>query len=113
MKDKFRYNKKRKHYSYIFKIVGNYCINILLTTQSESKQRKKGKTTMVKNIKLSTHPNPNTPNVIVYIYNHAPYYDPINSFDLKTLKWKWNINDKRIVKRLKKYNKHKQYFINK
>ena len=54
MKDKFRYNKKRKHYSYIFKIVGNYCINILLTTQSESKQRKKGKTTMVKNIKLST-----------------------------------------------------------
>ena len=29
----FRYNKKRKHYSYIFKIVGTYRKNIVLSSK--------------------------------------------------------------------------------
>ena len=110
MKDKFRYNKKRKHYSYIFKIKNGYCSNILLTTQSESTHRKHGKTKIIRNIKLYKHPNSRKDNVIVFIYNHPPYVDAMESFDNKKLDWKWNVNDKRKIKRMKKYKKYRKSF---
>ena len=50
MKDKFLYNKKRKHYSYIFKIRNGYCLNILLTTEAESKQKKHKKEKMLETL---------------------------------------------------------------
>ncbi len=109
MKNTFKYNKKRKHYSYIFKIKKGYCINILLTTKFESKQKKHGKEMIVRNIKLFKHPN-NKSTTVVYIYNHSPYFDSFSSFDRKTLNWFWNKNDKRKVKRFKKYKKNKKYF---
>ena len=105
MKDTFRFNKKRKHYAYIFKIIDGFCLNILLTTDFESIRKDHKRTKLVKNIRLFKHPNPNS-HIEVYIYNHAPYYDAIGSFDDKRLKWKWDINDKRKVKRMKKYNKN-------
>ena len=109
MKDKFLFNKKRKHYSYIFKIRNGYCLNILLTTEAESKQKKHKKEKIVRNIRLYRHPNKNSV-VEVFIYNHPPYNDHESSFDEKILKWSWDINDKRKVKRMKKY---KKYFGNK
>ena len=39
----FRYNKKRKHYSYIFKKRGPKVGNILVTSRSFVKKRKNGK----------------------------------------------------------------------
>lgn len=106
MKNKFRFNKKRKHYSYIFKIKNGYCLNILLTTKSESIHKKHGKTKIVRNIKLYKHPNLRRIDVTAFIYNHPPYVDAIESFDDKQLDWKWDVNDKRNVKRMKKYNKY-------
>lgn len=113
MKDKFRFNKKRKHYSYIFKIINGYCSNILLTTKTESIHKKHGKTKLIKNIKLYKHPNSKMNDTVVFIYNHPPYIDAVESFDCKKLNWKWNANDKRIIKRLKKYRKYKKYFDSK
>lgn len=105
MKDKFWYNRKRKHYSYVYKIINDYCANILLTTKAESKQKKHRKSKIVKNIKLFRHPNKNSVSD-VYIYNHPPYYDQKKSFDERKLNWCWDINDKRKVKRMKKYEKY-------
>ena len=106
MKNTFKFNKKRKHYSYIFKIVNDYCSNILLTTKSFSKDKKKGKIIVVKNIKLFRHPNPKQTDVEIYIHNHKPYKDHITCFDQKRLDWKWDKNDKRKIKRFKKYKKY-------
>ena len=105
MKDKFLCNKKRKHYSYIFKVANGYCLNILLTTESSSKQKKHKKYLIIKNIKLFKHPNKNSA-VEVFIYNYPPYRNSQNSFDVKTLNWVWDINDKRKVKRMKRYYKY-------
>ena len=54
MKDKFLYNKKRKHYSYIFKVKKGYCLNILLTTDAESKQKKHKKEKIIRNSKKNS-----------------------------------------------------------
>lgn len=51
------------------------------------------------------HPNKNSI-VEVFIYNHSPYNDQESSFDKKILNWAWDINDKRKVKRMKKYKKY-------
>ena len=111
MKNTFRYNKKIKHYAYIFKITNGYCYNILLTTQQFSIQKKHKKEKLVKNIKLFKHPNKDS-NKVAFIYNHSPYIDKSTSFDTKELLWTWDINDKRKVKRLIKYKKYKMYFDN-
>lgn len=103
-KSEFKFNKKRKHYSYIFKAMNGYCLNILLTTDSESRQKKHKKVIMVKNIQLFRHPNKNS-KVKAFIYNHPPYLDNEKSFDKKLLNWSWDKNDKRKVKRMKKYKK--------
>lgn len=105
MKDKFRFNKKRKHYSYIFKVKNGYCLNILLTTEPSSKQKKHKKERIIRNIRLYKHPNRNSA-IEVFIYNHSPYRDSEKSFDSKNLNWIWDVNDKRKVKRMKKYNKY-------
>ena len=112
MKDTFKFNKKRKHYAYIYRIKNGWCYNIILTTQESSIQKKHGKTQLIKNIRLFRHPNPNKQGLIVFIYNHPPYIDFIDSFDFKELKWKWHSNDKRKVKRFKKYKKYKAFIKN-
>lgn len=105
MKNTFRYNKKRRHYAYIFKVKRGYCMNIILTTEPESHNRKHHKSVIVKNIKLYRHPNPNAKMKEAYIFNHSPYFDQIDSFDKKALKWSWNINDKRKCKKNEKVQK--------
>ena len=101
-RSEFRYNRKRKHYAYLFKDYKDYKGNILLSTKPYRKWHNKTK----KNIKLYKHPNSNS-KVQAYIISII-YIDHIDSFDLKKYDWRFNINDKRKIKRIihnKKYKK--------
>ena len=98
-RSEFRYNKRRKHYSYLLKDVGSRRKNIILTSKSVRYFHSKVK----KNIKLYQHPNPNSSKqayLIPIIYN-----DEFSSFEDKKLNWKFHPNDKRKVKRIKKGHK--------
>jgi len=98
-RSEFRYNKKRKHYSYSFNKKKNRTENILLTSKSIRKEHQDIK----KNVKLYKHPNPNSSKEVYLI--PIVYRDEESSFDSKKLKWKFHPNDKRKVKRIKKYRK--------
>ena len=98
-RSEFRYNRKRKHYSYLFKDINNRRKNIILTSKPYRKEHKKLK----KNVKLFKNPNPSNDNesyLIPIVYN-----DSVDSFDLRKLKWKFHPNDKRKAKRIKKNHK--------
>lgn len=110
MNNGFKFNKKRKHYAYVYTVKNGWCFNILLTTKGESINKKHGKKIVIKNIRLYKHPNSSSKLDVVFIFNHAPYVDRIEVFDNKILNWKWDPNDKRKIKRFKKYSKNKKYF---
>ena len=95
---KFRFNKRRKHYSYSFKKKSR-TENILLT----SKPIRKEHLDIKNNVKLYKHPNPNSTKEVYLI--PIVYKDDESSFDSKELKWKFHPNDKRKVKRIKKHQK--------
>ena len=92
----FRYNKKRKHYAYIFKIIGAYRKNIVLSSKLFRKCHRRIK----RNIVLFKHPNPNS-NQTIYVIPYI-YIDHVDSFDCKILKWSFHSNDKRKIKRIKR-----------
>ena len=100
-RSEFRWNKKRKHYAYLFKDKGAYVANILLSSKSEVKDnRHPERKIIIKNIKLFRHPS--NKDGIFYIVARC-YLDHIDSFDKKIYtNWKWNKNDKRKIKRIKK-----------
>ena len=95
-RSEFRYNKKRKHYAYLFKDVGSKRKNIILSSKPVRKEHKRIK----RNIKLYKHPNPKE-NKDVYLVPKV-YLDESDSFDKKREGWKFHPNDKRKVKRLKR-----------
>lgn len=98
----FRYNKKTKHYSYIFSKKGDYRKNILISTKSKrKKKRKNGTYKEYNNVPLYKHPNPRTPNEKAYL---IPKIESTHkdSFGRELRSWKFHNNDKRIVKRIKK-----------
>lgn len=114
-RSEFRWNKKRKHFAYIFKDFGDYRVNILISTDNKLVSKKKGKVKARMNIKLYEHPNPNKKNdgKTYYLINHYPYFDHKDSFAERIyVLWRWNKNDKRKVKKMKKYKKNKAYFDN-
>lgn len=97
----FRYNKKRKHYSYLYKKKGDYRQNILISTKPFVEEKKYGKKKEIKNVSLSKHPNPNSTKE-AYIVTRR-YIDHKDSFDDKVYQnWKFDRNDKRKIKRIKK-----------
>jgi len=96
---KFRFNKRRKHYSYSFNKKKFKTENILLT----SKPTRKEHLDIRKNVKLYKHPNPNSSKEVYLI--PIIYRDNESSFDSKELKWNFHPNDKRKVKRIKKHRK--------
>ena len=98
-RSEFRYNKRRKHYAYLFKDIGVFRKNILLS----SKAYRKWKGKLKKNILLFRHPNKNSSKTVYVI--PIIYIDSIDCFDVKKLKWCFDINDKRKIKRLKKGKK--------
>ena len=102
-RSEFRWNKKRKHYACLFKDKGNLRFNIIITT----KQNRIVKGKIKANIKLFKHPNPNC-HKDVYVIPFV-YLDSFLSFYEKVYKWNFDINDKRMVKRIKKQsNKNKK-----
>ena len=113
-RSEFRWNKKRKHFAYLFKDVGEYRKNILISTDNILIDKKYGKEIIRTNIKLTKHPNPNKNNdKNNYVINHKPYVDHKDSFaEREYEKWRWNKHDKRNIKRFKKYKKNKRYFDN-
>ena len=104
-RSEFRWNKKRKHYAYLFKDVGVYCKNFLLHGNPQKKKdwnSEKQKEFEKKHTKLHRHPNRHKlPSEIYYVENRI-YVDKKQSFGSQTYKWKWDPNDKRRIKRLKK-----------
>ena len=98
-RSEFRYNKRRKHYSYLFKDVGSRRKNIILTSKSMRRHHNRIK----KNIKLYKHPNPKS-NKQAYLIPII-YVDESVPFEEKRPSWKFHPNDKRKVKRIKKNHK--------
>ena len=92
----FRFNKKRKHYSYIHSRLGKKRKNILITTKPAIKKRNK----IVSNKRLFHHPNKDKIGEFYVIPRN--YLDDKESFGDKKYDWSWNRNDKRTIKRIKK-----------
>ena len=93
----FRWNKKRKHYAYLFRNKGKLALNIIITTKPVRLVHGKAKS----NIKLYKHPNPNCIKeayVVPYVF-----LDNLLSFYNKLYKWNFDINDKRKIKRIKRH----------
>ena len=95
-RSEFRYNRRRKHYSYLFKDVGSKRKNIILSSKPVRKEHKKIK----RNVKLYKNPNPNM-NTDSYVIPKV-YVDDASSFDERKPKWNFHPNDKRKIKRIKK-----------
>ncbi len=102
----FRWNKKRKHYAYLYKRIGNKRKNLLISSKPIMIIKKNhGGTRTIHNIPLFRHPSINK-NGRFYLIP-VSYLDDSSSFDDKEYNWNWNINDKRKIKRIKKFRKHK------
>ena len=74
-------------------------MNFVLTSKPYRKEHKRIK----KNIRLYRNPNPNNGSDSYLI--PIAYHDNADSFDKRILKWSFDSNDKRKIKRLKKYRK--------
>ena len=103
-RSEFRWNKRRKHYAYLHKDKGHKRYNILITSKPlviEKKNKKKKR--IIKNVPLFHHPNNEKEGQFYVIPKN--YLDDSESFDEKKYSWKWNKNDKRKIKRIKKNKK--------
>ena len=97
----FRYNKKRKHYSYIYSCRGDYRQNLLISSKPDRVVHKDGKKKRIKNIKLSKHPNPNKNGEESYLMtkrclDHKDNFGPVKK------NWFFSILDRLKVKKVKK-----------
>ena len=104
-RSEFRWNKKRKHYSYLFKKMGLLVKNILVHSDPSSKSnwnKEKQKDFEKKHVKLFRHPNPNKNGKETFYVEKRIYMDPEDSFHERKYPWSWNKNDKRLIKRIKK-----------
>lgn len=95
-RSEFRFNKRRKHYAYLFKDIKSLRKFLLFSTKPTRIKHGKKK----KNIKLFKHPNPKCTKEI-YVIPYV-YLDNIAVFSDEILNWQFDKNDKRIIKRLKK-----------
>ena len=97
----FRYNRRRKHFSYIFGKNGNSRKHILISSKSKRKiKNKNGKYKVKDNVKLFKHPNPLKKDDSYVIPDIL--YDDISTFDEVKKTWKFHKYDKRKIKRIKK-----------
>ena len=108
-RSEFRWNKKRKHYAYLHKDIGDFCKNILLTSKPKVFKKRNGKIKVVfNNVRLYAHPNPNKQKNLdgvstEYYVIPKNYVDSITSFDEHVFEdWNFDVNDKRKIKRIKK-----------
>ena len=96
----FRYNKKRKHYSYVYGAKGDYRRNLLLSTKPTRKVKKGKRIKIIDNVVLYKHPNPDDETVVYLIKQR--YIDNEKVFNKPLKDWKFHVYDKRKVKRIKK-----------
>lgn len=104
-RSEFRWNKKRKHYAYLFKDLGDYRKNILLHSENssfKSIKNNKQKEFIRNHTILYRHPNPNKRLEEKYYVENRIYIDHKSSFDERIYSWNWHPNDKRKIKRIKK-----------
>ena len=104
-RSEFRWNKKRKHYAYLFKDIGDYRKNLLLHSDPSKKvgwNNEKQKEFDKKHTKLHRHPNKKKPIEEKFYVENRIYVDHKNSFEERKRGWNWDKNDKRKIKRLKK-----------
>lgn len=100
-RSEFRWNKRRKHYSYLHKKKGRLITNILISSKGHVVKHKKGREKIImNNVRLSHHPDANIDGVFYVIPKN--YTDDIDSFGRKVYRWEWDRNDKRKIKRIKK-----------
>ena len=100
-RSEFRYNKKRKHYAYLFKDLGSKRMNILISTKPMMVDKHHKQRRIVFNIPLYHHPNPDREGC--YYLIPVTYIDEEKAFEEKVyLYWSFTKHDKRKVKRLKK-----------
>lgn len=108
-RSEFRYNPKRKHYTYIFgekRIFKNNKLTIvykylLLTSKSKrKKKRRNGTYKEYDNVKLYQHPNPNKTNNQYVIPKVG--YDNEESFSDTKQNWKFHPYDRRKIKKIRK-----------
>ena len=97
----FRYNKKRKHYSYIYKFKGDDRYNLLLSSKPKREVKKNGKKKYIDNARLTKHPNPNKPNEKSYLMTKR-YIDDKNDFGKQSKNWLFSPIDRIKIKRIKK-----------
>lgn len=101
-RSEFRWNKKRKHYSYLFKDNGQKRMNFLLHTKGFLEiKRKNGKIKQINFIPLTKRPD-GKDGPTIYIEPKI-YLD--ETFSDKKYPWNFDVNDKRKIKRLKKQKK--------
>ena len=100
-RSEFRWNKKRKHYSYIHKDDGSKRINIIVSSKPYVKRKGKN---VIRNVPLYRHPNIKREGQFYVVPRN--YADLKDSFDNRIYDWKWDKNDKRKIKRIKK-NKYR------
>ena len=98
----FRYNRKRKHYSYVFKRTNDVYYNLLLSSKpTEVKTREKRKV-VYNNVPLTAHPNPNKPNVKQWIMPKVRKDKGFEKTFDKKLNWSFHPQDKWKIKKIKK-----------
>ena len=105
-RSEFRWNKKRKHYAYLFETIGNKSKNILISSKPYVIKHKNGKIKIiVKNILLLRHPNKNKSGLFYVV--PIIYVDDTDSFGgFIYADRTFDINDKRKIKRIKKSKKY-------
>lgn len=100
-RSEFRWNKKRKHYAYLFKDINSKRKYILITSKRFVIKKKNGRNKIILvNVPLVHHPNREKDGQ--YYLIPKVYIDEIITFDEKVYKdWRFNKHDKRKVKRIK------------
>jgi len=98
----FRYNRRRKHYSYIFKQSKGVYYNILLSSKANEIKKREGRIVTYNNVPLYKHPNPNKPNESQWVINRVYKDSDFNKTFDKKLNWRFHLFDKRKIKKIKK-----------
>ena len=99
-RSEFRWNKKRKHYAYLFKDIGDLRKNLLLHSDKSSykcKTKKEKQLFKKRYSKLYKHPSPKKVVGIVFYIENRIYVDHISSFETRIYRWTWHPNDKRLI----------------
>ena len=105
-KSEFKYNKKRKHYSYSHKKCGvkEEKHPYFFKTICKKEQKGKGKDNSKKYSSASSSKSKKRRSILCYSKN---YLDDSESFDSIQYNWCWDRNDKRKIKRIKKLKNKK------